>query len=197
MLKNEIMNNLSIQQQKHLELLIADFSATKAEIARRSNLQRVVLAAHIGLFAIVGNQLVSHSLVAPLIVGIWLSAALSFQFYTREGLEIRRLGSIIRERIAPIASKMLEVPIQDLLHSQTNSKFLEINKATSRYNKQFKWVVFFFLPLIITIFYLSQDWSRFSRILDFHTRGPYMCICAIIAGTYTLSLLKKYAWFEK
>jgi hypothetical protein len=191
------MSNLSIQQQKHLELLIADFGATKAEIARRSNLQRVVLAAHIGLFAFVGNQLVSHSLTAPLIVGIWFSAALSFQFYTREGLEIRRLGSVIRERIAPIASKMLEVPIQDLLHSQTNSKFPEMNKATSRYNKQFKWVVFFCLPLIVTIFYLSQDWSRFLRILDFHTRGPYMSICVIIAGFYTLRLLKKYAWFEK
>lgn len=191
------MNDPIENQQKHLEFLLADFNAIKAEIARRSNLQRVVLAAYIGLFAVVGKQIASYSATAPLVIGLWFGSALSLQFYTRESLEITRLGSIIRERIAPVANKILNVPIEDLLPSQTNSEFPKINSVTSLYNIQFKWIVFFCLPLLITILYFSQDWSRISKLWNIYTRGPYMAICATISGLYILSLLKKYAWPKK
>lgn len=191
------MSKLTDHQQQYVEYLRADIGSIKEEIARRSNLQRVVLATYIAVIAVVGKGAASHELVAPLLVGLWVSGALALQFYTREGLEICRLGSIIRERIAPIASNILRVQARDLFPSETNNEFPEIDGITSRYDHQFKWMLFFVLPLAITVFYLSQDWSRLTKISDFCARGPYMAIISFFSGLWTLHLLKKHPWNEK
>ncbi len=185
------MNKLTDNQQKHLEYLLADIGSVKAEIARRSNLQRVVLATYIAVIAVVWKE---AALSAPLLVGLWISGALALQFYAREGLEIRRLGVIVRERIVPIACKILKVKKQDVFPSETNSKFPEEDRITSRYNHQFKWTLFLLLPLAITVFYLSQDWSRIPKIVDLCSRDPYMATIALLAGLCTLRLLKTHAW---
>jgi hypothetical protein len=192
-----VMSKLTDNQQKHLEYLLADIGSVKAEIARRSNLQRVVLATYIAVIAVVGKEAASHALSAPLLVGLWVSGALALQFYTREGLEIRRLGAIVRERIVPIARKILKVQKQDVFPSETNSKFPEEDRITSRYNRQFKWTLFLVLPLAITVFYLSQDWSRIPKIVDLCSRGPYIATSALLAGLWTLWLLKTHAWSVK
>ena len=75
--------------------------------------------------------------------------------------------------------------------------FPEKDKITRRYDHQFKWVLFLVLPLAISVFYLSQDWSRLPKILDFCTRGPYMTASALISSLWTVCLLKKYAWSKK
>lgn len=95
------------RQQKHLDYLIADFAAIKAEIARRSTLQRVVLAGYFAVLALVFQQAVSLTLLAPWIVALWAASAFGFQFYAREGLEIARLGAVIRMRIAPVAGEII------------------------------------------------------------------------------------------
>jgi hypothetical protein len=186
------MDTLDEHQKKYLEYLLADFGAIKAEIARRSNLQRIVLAAYIAVIAVVGKEASSYSLTAPLLMGLWISGALAFQFYTREGLEIGRLGSIIRERIAPVASRILGVQTQDLLHSESNAAFPNIDKITARYDRQFKWSLFFILPVVITVFYLSQDWSRLQKLLNIYTKGPYIGLGLIVSCLWTLNLLRKY-----
>jgi len=191
------MSKLADHQQKYLEYLLADIGAAKVEIARRSNLQRVVLATYIAVIAVVGKEAASHALTAPLLVGLWVSGALALQFYTREGLEIYRLGSIVRERIVPIGSNILRVRAQDVFPSETNNAFPEKDKITRRYDHQFKWILFLVLPLAISVFYLSQDWSRLPKILDFCTRGPYMTASALISSLWTVCLLKKYAWSKK
>lgn len=191
------MSKLADHQQEYLEYLRADISTMKAEIARRSNLQRFVLATYLAVIAVVGNEAASHALTAPLLVGLWVSGTLAFQFYTREGLEIVRLGFIVRERIVPIASNILRVHTRDVVHSETNNAFSETDIVTRRYDHQFKWLLFLVLPLAITVFYLSQDWSRLSRSLDFCTRGPYMTVCALISSLWTVRLLKEYAWPKK
>lgn len=43
------MSKLTDHQQQHLEYLRSDIELIKAEIARRSNLQRVVLATYIAI----------------------------------------------------------------------------------------------------------------------------------------------------
>lgn len=191
------MDTLTEHQKEYLKYLLADFVAIKAEIARRSNLQRIVLAMYIAVVAVVGKEAASHSLTGPLLVGLWVTGALAFQFYSREGLEIARLGSLIRERIATVASHILEVQAQDLLPSETNATFPDIDTITSRYDRQFKWVLFLVLPSAITAFYLSQDWSRLSRLLNFYTRGPYMAFGTIVSCLWILRLLKKFAWQKK
>lgn len=187
------MSKLSDHQQQHLEFLRVDIESTKAEIARRSNLQRIVLATYIAVIAVVGREAASRELTPPLLVSLWITGALALQFYTREGLEIHRLGSIIRERIAPIATQILRLRVQDLFPSETNNKFPKLDKITSSYNRQFQWILFLVLPLAITSLHLSHDWSRLPEILNFRTRDPYMLITSSISGLWTLHLLRKYA----
>ena len=191
------MSTLPDHQKQYLEYLRADIESIKAEIARRSNLQRIVFATYIAVIAVVGQGVASRELAAPLLVGLWVSGALAIQFYAREGIEIDRLGSIIQERIVPIVSNILRVQPRDLFPSETNNKFPEKDRITSRYDRQFKWVLFLVLPIVITVFYLSQDWSRLTRLLNFCARGPYMAIISFISGLWTVCLLKKYAWGKK
>lgn len=187
------MTTLTEHQKEYLKYLLADFVAIKSEIARRSNLQRIVLAAYIAVLAVVGKEVSSYSLTAPLLLGLWISGTLAFQFYSREGLEIGRLGSIIQKRIVPAASIILEVQTQDLLHSESNASFPDIDKITARYDRQFKWTLFFILPVVITVFYLSQDWSRLQRLFNIYTKGPYMAFGALVSCLWTLTLLRNFA----
>lgn len=191
------MSKLTDHQQQYLEYLRADIALTKAEIARRSNLQRVVIATYIAVIAVVGKGAASGELAAPLLVGLWVSGALAIQFYTREALEIDRLGSIIQERIAPIASKILLVQPKDLFPSETNNEFPEKDRISSLFDRQFQWILFLVLPVVITVFYLSQDWSRLTKLLDFCAKGPYMAIMSLVSGLWTVHLLKKYALTKK
>ena len=189
------MNKLTDRQQQYLKFLCADIESTKAEIVRRSNLQRVVLAAYITVIVFEEKSLVSYQLTAPLVVSLWVSGMLALQFYTREHIEISRLGSILRERIAPIASNILRVQRGYLLPSVTNNKFPEIDKITSCYDLQFKWILFLLLPLAVTVFYLSNDWTRLSKFLDIHERGLYLAGISFISGLRTLYLLIKHHLF--
>lgn len=183
------MNELDNQTQRHLDFLLADFSATKAEIARRSNLQRVVLAAYATVIALVCRETIAHTFNAIFIVGLWIATSLSLNFYHREGKEIERLGAIVRERIAQNVSKILQVQLTDLVPSQTNNKYPKIDKLTSRYNRQFGWTLFFGLPCALTTLYLSQDWTRLNRLFDFHTRAPYLAIMVFFFAVWTICLL--------
>lgn len=191
------MSKLTDHQHQHLQFVRADIESIKAEIARRSNLQRIVLATYIAAIAFVAKVATSQELTAPLLVGLWVSGTLALQFYTREGIEIRRLGLIIRERIAPIVSEILRVTAQDVFPSETNKKFSKLDKITSAYDRQFKWILFLVLPLAITVFYLSHDWSRLLKAIDFCARGSYMVMASSISGLWTLYLLITYAWPEK
>ena len=112
------------RQQKHLDYLIADFAAVKAEVARRSTLQRVVLAGYLALLALVFQHSASTMLSSTWIVALWAAAALGFQFYAREGLEIDRLGTVIRTRIAPVAAEVIGTAPEHLLPSETNAEVI-------------------------------------------------------------------------
>jgi len=68
---------------------------------------------------------------------------------------------------------------------------------TSRYNRQFVWMLFLVLPLAISVFWISQDWSRLWKVLDFRTRGPYMAIISLIFGFRALRLLKTMLGLRK
>ena len=158
------MDYLTNREQQHLDFLRADFTSLKAEIARRSNLQRIAFAVFIAVVAYIGKQVESNQVTAPLLLGLWFASALTLQFYAREDLEIRRLGHIINERIAPIVEKILTLQRRDVLQSETNNKYPEIDKITNRYDIQFLWILFLLAPTAITIFYLSQDWSRLQKL---------------------------------
>ncbi len=186
------MDNLTNKEQKQLDYLLIDYGAIKSEIARRSNLQRVVLAAYIAVVALVAKEAYGATLTSLFIISLWLSAALSLNFYHREGMEIIRLGKISTDKIASTASNIIGVSPKALLPSQTDSGITKIDNITKDYDRQFNWVLFFIIPIGITIFYLSQDWSRLENISKVHTRAPYIAVMTLISGLWTTKLLTKY-----
>ncbi|MEW8286878.1 MAG: hypothetical protein AB2563_10705 [Candidatus Thiodiazotropha endolucinida] len=188
------MNKLTDHQLQHLEYLRTDTVSIKSEIARRSNLQRVVLVMYITVIAVVAKGVSSPELTTPLLVGLWVGGTLFLQFYERESLEISRLGSIIRERISPIATNILQIDQQDLFPSETNQVFPKFDMITARYDCQIKWLLFLVLPLFITVFYILQDCQWASKILDIYERDLYMAIISIGSGSRTLYLLMIHAW---
>ncbi len=186
------MTDLTNKEQKQLDYLLADYSAVKSEIAHRSNLQRIVLAAYVALVALVGKEASGTALTSLHIVGLWLGSSVALSYYVRQGLEICRLAKIASERIAPTAGNIINVDLEQLLPSQTNPKYPEIDKVTARYNYQFKWLLFFVIPLGITLFYLGQDWAKLVKIVEIGTRAPYVAIIAVVCVIWTFCLLKKH-----
>ena len=182
---------LNSGQQKHLDFLIADFSATKAEIARRSNLQRIVLAAYVALLGLVFKQAASSNLTLFWICGLWISGALAQSFHQRERLEISKLGRLIKERMAKTASDILEVNQKDLLHSQTNGSFPEITKQTQPLDHLFHWSLFCFIPILITIFFFFKRISHLHRLIDFSMSTPWVALLSLLSALITFYPINK------
>jgi len=186
------MDSLKDKEQKQLDYLLADYGAVKSEIARRSNLQRVVLAAYISVVALILKEATEATLTSLFIMGLWLSAALSLNYYIREGLEICRLGEIAKNRISTVASKIIDVDPKVLLPSQASSQLAEIDNITKIYDRQFNWVLFLVVPAGVTLFYLSQDWGRLGNLILVRTRAPYIAIVTFIFVYWTTTLLVRH-----
>lgn len=181
------------RQQKHLDYLIADFAAIKAEIARRSTLQRVVLAGYFAVLALVFQQATSLTLSAPWIVALWAASALGFQFYAREGLEIARLGTVIRTRIAPVAGEIIGTPPERLLPSETNPEAAQTLRQRRAYDRSFNWAAFFAAPLLITLMHVAQCMRETQRLLDFGTPTPWVVLVVIVIAAHVVVLLWRHA----
>lgn len=186
------MTELSQKQNKYLDFLIADFNAIKLEIARRSNLQRVLLAAYIAMLAIIFNEFTKANFSLVWICGLWVGVTLAQIFYQRERLEIERLGRIVKKRIAKEASEILERDQRTLLHSQTNSQFNEINRQTHPIDRLFHWAIFFIIPILLTIYSLFQHIQCLGNLLQFSTSTPWKALIVIILCFINIFLLCKY-----
>ena len=81
--------------EEYINCLLSDFTSIKGEIARRSTLQRFVLVGFATVLILIFQQSTSYTLTSDWIMGLWVSSALFLQFYMREHIEIRRLGTII------------------------------------------------------------------------------------------------------
>lgn len=144
--------------EEYINCLLADFTSIKGEIARRSTLQRFVLVGFATVLILIFQQSTSYPLTSDWIMGLWVSSALFLQFYMREHIEIRRLGTIIKREIARDAGPILSRSPKSLFHSETllvdqeeqdcrtrwyDAKF---RRQTQPYDAQFNWAVFFLLP---------------------------------------------------
>jgi uncharacterized membrane protein YciS (DUF1049 family) len=183
---------LTPTQQKHLDFLIADFSVTKAEIARRSNLQRIALAAYIALVGLVFKQAATSDLSLLWICGLWIGGVLAQSFHQRERFEINRLGRVIKERIAKVSCDILEIGLKDLLHSQTDADFAEISKQTYPLDRLFHWALFCIIPTLITIFLFFERISKLHYLIDFSVSTPWVAFLTLLSASIVLYLLIKY-----
>ena len=163
------MEELTGRQSRHLDYLLADYSAIKAEIARRSNLQRVVLGAFVAVLAVVFQQAATVGVSSLWVASLWASSALALQFYAREGLEIARLAALIRGRIAPVAAEILDLPVENLLPSETNPEIPDTRDMRVAYNSQFNWALFFAAPMLITLLYIGHRFDRWEQLPTFAT----------------------------
>jgi hypothetical protein len=142
-------------QSEQLKFLLADFNAIKAEIARRSTLQRVALGAYVAVIGFVFN---GDSKI-PLhlgILAIWIAALLTLLFWASESLAIGHLGSVIKEDIASEVSGITEVPTASLLPSECPSTLTPARRKNNAqqltYGRLFYWTLFLFVPSGMSVF---------------------------------------------
>ncbi len=181
------------QRRGQLSCLIADFAAVKSEISRRSDLQRVVVAAYLGLVALSAREGLSGQANSGWIPALWAGCFIALQYYVREGLEIGRLSSIIKSKIAPSASTLLDAGGVPLFPSETDPEATDTKSLRRRYDRQFFWIAFFVAPILITAWFAMSKWERKDELLAFGTRYPWLACLTVVAGGCTLRLL--FRWF--
>jgi len=182
---------LDERDKARLEYLLADFNAVKAEISRRASLQRVTLAAYVAVYAWIVPQIASDQVTSISIGSIWVAGALSLLFYSREGLEIARLAGLIRDRIASEAAQLLAATPEALIPSEMAPANPVIDRLTRRYNILFMWSVFFVIPALTTVLFVSRRWNQFSSLCNFGTSTPYITLGTLVAVVGTIILLRR------
>lgn len=171
-------------QQEQLKFLLADFTATKSEIARRSSLQRVVLAVYVAALAVVFREVVTSHASAIWLLAVWAAAALAFQFYAREGLEIMRLSRIIRDRTAHKAAALIGCQKEDLLPSETDPEVPQTLPRRISYDRSFNWALFCGAPAALSAIFIAkraQELIAVSRCSSAILAGTLLIGCAIAA----------------
>jgi hypothetical protein len=174
---------------RQLDFLLADFGVLKAEIARRSGLQRVAVALYLGLVAAVAASLPEGKNLALSAAGMWIGGFIALLFWCREHLEIMRLGRLIRDRIGERASAILNVPKEHIVPSEAAASIdAGMDSTTRRYHLVFMWLVFFVIPLLVTLHVLWQQSAEVSRFYAWNTPTPYLAFVILlpIAGNVWL-----------
>lgn len=145
------------EQKIQHEYLLADFESIKAEIARRSSAQKTALAAVVGFYAWLLNQLVLTNLNPWHITAVWTVVILAYVFYKREGLEISRLGAIVRNNIAEVVSRNLNIPAENIIPSEVSAADERRDKPTRVLDTIFCWALFGAIPFFLTGLYVFES----------------------------------------
>ena len=139
-----------------------------------------------------------YALTAAWTTGLWVSSFLALLFYSRESLEIRRLGYVIRCRLAIPAARSLGVGWKDLFHSETNQGVPRIDPITKLYNRLFKWLVFLGLPTVVTFNFIRPVLCNLGDKVFEHPLEVFSSVLAAGGCLYLLSkhapLCKRAAW---
>ncbi|MBA2591084.1 MAG: hypothetical protein H0U97_02020 [Gammaproteobacteria bacterium] len=177
---------------RQLDFLLADFGVLKAEIARRSGLQRVAVALYLGLVAAIAASLPEGKNLSFSDAGLWMGGFIALLFWCREQFEITRLGRLIRDRIGERASAILSVPKEYIVPSEAAASIDEgMDTATCRYHLVFMWLVFFVIPLLVTLHALWQRSAEVSRFYAWNTPTPYLAFVILLSIAGTVWLLAR------
>ena len=184
------------ERKKYIDCLLADFSSLKEEIRRRATLQRFVLVGFLTVLAFTFKEM--YALTAAWTTGLWVGSSLALLFYSRESLEIRRLGCVIRCRLAVPAARSLGVGRKDIFHSETNQGVPQIDPITKLYNRLFKWVVFLGLPTVVTFNFIRPVLCNLGDKAFEHPLEVFLSFLAVGGCLYLLlkhaPLCKRAAW---
>ena len=177
------------ERKLYFDCLLADFSSLKEEIRRRATLQRFVLVGFLTVLAFTFKEM--YALTAAWITGLWVGSSLALLFYSRESLEIWRLGCVIRCRLAGPAARRLGVRRKDIFHSETNQDVPKIDPITAHYDTLFNWIVFLVLPTLVTLkFVWPVLWNNIN-IDDKLSEHPLEALLSFLAAAGCLYLLSR------
>ena len=174
------------ERKKYIDCLLADFASIKEEIRRRATLQRFVLLGFAAVLAFTFKEAASNNLSAYWITGLWVSSFLALLFYFREGLEIGRLGRVIRCHIALTAARELRVERTDVFHSEHPESYVLVNclvpgtTVTPLYDRLFNWIVFLIIPGFVTVKFIWPVLSDFCGKIVEHSLEAVLCFIAAI-----------------
>ncbi len=185
------------QRKGQLDCLLADFAVIKSEISRRSNLQRVVVAAYLAVLAWCAREFLAGPANSAWIPVLWVTCVVALQYCIREGLEIGRLSSIIREKIAPAAAALLEAGDAHLFPSETDPEATNTSHMRRRYDRQFFWIAFFATPLAASAWFLMNKCQQKDWLLAIRTRHLWLACLSLVAATFALVRLLQWFWLNR
>ena len=183
------MSDIS-NQSRYLDCLLADYNALKAEIARRANLQRVVLGAYIVVGAVILRDISSGSASPILVAYLWIASPLTLLFYAMENREIVHLGKLFREVLGPSAAEVTGQSPEKIFPSEINDGGAD-KEERIRYNRILAWVIFFVIPGLATLFYASSIWGTIKPLCDIAMQNAIVAIVIGIGAISVLVLLKR------
>lgn len=180
------------QQQGQLSCLLADFNALKSEIARRSDLQRIVVLAYVGVLALVFRERATSIPSVVWVPVIWISDCLAVLYYEREQLEIERLAGVIKASVA-VNAKVLCAATTNLFASETDPESTGTLKKRFRYQCEFDMILFVVAPALLTALFLLERFSRLGSIVAFETRYPWYAIVSVLAAGRLCVILRLWS----
>jgi len=161
---------------------------------------------YIAVYTWLVPQLASNQVTSISIAGSWIAGTMALVFYAREGLEIQRLGGLIRERVAPQAARIVSAAPEVLVPSEVRAEVAnperpELDEArerkTRRYYFIFMWSVFLAIPALVTVFVLGGKWGQITYLCRFDTQTPYAALVTLLAVVMTILLLLKHCPWEE
>ncbi len=133
---------------KKVDFLIADFNATKAEIGRRSNLQKASVLGIFWAYSFAFKYVLEEGHSVEMTGFVLLVAIMHYIYYSRESSEISRLGEFVRV-IANKGSKLLESSADDIHVSELFTGSQDCKNECKDYC--FKILLYFGIPLYFVV----------------------------------------------
>ena len=147
------------KEQRLLDFLLADFNATKSEIARRSNLQKAVTASMLAFYAWLFERSLGNGLELSLVVLVWIVSFLGYTFYIRESAEIKRLGWIIKDKIGKPTGVILGRSTEEVIPSEAHATEPSEVSWRQMVSVAFKVFIYLVAPLYLTGTYLCKAYG--------------------------------------
>ncbi len=138
------------EEKKLSEFLLADFNSIKAEIVRRSNVHKAITAAMLVFYAWIFQYAHTEGVTITTLVLVWVVSFLGFTFYERENAEIKRLGWIIKDKIAKPMGEILGCAPEEVIPSESHAKEPGNKRCRIYIYNTFKVFMYLIFPLYIT-----------------------------------------------
>jgi hypothetical protein len=142
------------KEQRLLDFLLADFNAIKSEIARRSNLQKAVIAAMLAFYTWLFQRSLGNGLELSLVVLVWVVSFFGYTFYLRESAEIKRLGWTIKEKIGKPTGVILSRSTEEVIPSEAGATELPEGSWRPMISTLFQIFLYLIAPLYFAATYL-------------------------------------------